>query len=355
AVEDWGFVQSVRRKLGEKGWIAMSWPKEYGGQDASSMKQVIFIEEMAYYRCPGRDTQGGRLVGPVIILHGTEEQKKKHLGAIARGEAVWAQGFSEPESGSDLASLKTKAVEDGDDFVINGQKIWSSFAHKADWMHVLARTDPSVPKHKGISYFLVDLKTPGVTVRPIVDITGRHRFNETFFDNVRVPKQNLLGPKNGGWYVAVQTLDFERAGVEYPAWMRRLLAELVAYAKETRRNGVPLSKEPLVRNKLAERAIEIECNRMLAYRIAWLQSKGIVPNYEASVTKVYRGELFQRLTNTGMQIMGLSGQLGEGSTWARLRGRLMFQYMFTLAGTIAGGTSEIQRNIVALRGLGLPR
>ncbi len=353
--EDWDFTLKMRRRLAEKGWLTMAWPREYGGQGASHMKQVIFAEEMTYQRAPGRDGFGIRMLAPTLMIHGTEEQKREHLPPIARGEVQWCQGYSEPESGSDLASLQTRAVEDGDDFVINGAKIWTSMAHRADWMFMLARTDPSAPKHRGISFFLLNMRDPGVTVRPIINMAGLHSFNMVTFDNVRVSKRNLVGERNRGWYVGATLLDFERSGVEYSAGARRTLEELVQFCKGHTRNGRALAEDPLVRRRLADMAIEVEVSRLLSYNIAWMQSQGKVPNKEASMGKVFGTELQQRMAATGMAILGLYGQLGPDSRYAPLQGRIQRSYMTSVSATIAAGTSEIQRNIIATRGLGLPR
>ncbi len=353
--EGWDLNLEMRRKLGEKGWLAVSWPKEYGGLGGSHIQSVIFTEEMSYHRAPGRDLQGVGFIGPCLLVHGTEEQKKVHLKAIAEGRVTWCQGFSEPESGSDLASLNTRALEDGDDYVITGQKIWSSGAHKADWCHLLARTDPEAPKHKGISYFLIDMKSPGVDVRRIVDMGGNKRFNEIFLDNVRVPKSNVLGEVNRGWYVAMATLDFERSGVEYSADARRVIDDVTNFAKETRYNGATLIDKSSVRNTLANMTIEAEAARLLSYRVMWMQSTGVIPNYESSMVKAFATEMVQRTASSAMRILGMYSQLSEGSKWAPLEGYLKMFYLTTISRTIAGGTTEIQRNIVATRGLGLPR
>ncbi|MBI3952983.1 MAG: acyl-CoA dehydrogenase family protein [Chloroflexi bacterium] len=353
--EAWAFTQRMRKRLAAKGWLTMAWPKEYGGMGAPHIQQMIFAEEMAYHRAPGRDGQGVGMVGPTLMINGTEEQKKQHLGAIGRGEVVWCQGYSEPGSGSDLASLQTRAAADGDDFVINGQKIWTSGAHRADWVHVLTRTDPNAPKHRGISYFMVPVKTPGITVRPLINMANLHGFNEVFFDNVRVPRRNMIGEENRGWYVATTTLDFERSGVDRAASARRTLEELVEFARETKRNGQRLAADPTVAGRLAELRVEVEVCRMLCYRIGWMQSKGLVPNAESSMGKLYGSELQQRLAGAGVAIMGLYGQLAAGSKWAPLRGRFERAYLTSVSSTIAAGTSEIQRNIISQRGLGLPR
>lgn len=352
---DWNVTLQMRKKLAEKGWLTMHWPEEYGGQGVSPVRSAVFNEEMSYNRVPGRDIFGVRMLAPTLMIFGTEEQKQTFLRPVARGEVQWCQGYSEPGSGSDLASLQTRAASDGDDYVINGSKIWTTMAHRADWIMLLARTDPDAPKHRGISFILVDMKSPGVSVRPIYNMAGGHDFNEVFFDNVRVPKRNLVGEENRGWYVGVTLLDFERSGIDYSATSRRLLSEMVEYARSTQNNGETVSKNPAVRNMLTERYIESEAARLLAYQVAWMQGEGLVPNKEASMSKVFGSETLQRVTSTGMEIMGLYSQLRSGDKWAPLKGRIPDNWMFSFSHTIAAGTSEVQRNIIASRGLGLPR
>ena len=352
---DWDFTRTMRKKLADLGWLTMHWPKEYGGQEASPIRSAIFNEEMSYHRAPGRDIFGVRMLAPTLMIYGNEEQKERFLRPVARGEVQWCQGYSEPGSGSDLASLQTRAVSDGDDYVVNGSKIWTTMAHQADWMMLLARTDPDAPKHRGISFLLVDMKSPGVSVQPVYNMTGGHDFNQVFFDNVRVPKANLVGDENRGWYVGVTLLDFERSGIDYSATARRLLAELTEWAKSTSVNGRPVSEDPQVKNDLVERHMEAEAARLLAYNVAWMQGQGLVPNKEASISKVFGSETLQRVTSTAMDILGLHGQLRPGDRWAPLLGRVPENWMFSFSHTIAAGTSEIQRNIIATRGLGLPR
>ena len=352
---DWDFTLKMRKKLADKGWLTMAWPEEYGGQGASQMMQLIFAEEMAYFGAPGRDAFGTSMLAPTLMIHGTEEQKREYLPPVARGEVQWCQGYSEPESGSDLASLQTRAVEDGDDFVINGTKVWTSSAHRADHIMLLTRTDPDAPKHRGISFILADMNTPGIEVKPIINIANEHGFNMVTFDNVRVPKKNLVGELNRGWYVGTTLLDFERSGVDYSASSRRVLEELIDYCKNTTRNGRTLAEDPLVRRRLAELAVEVETSRLISYNVAWMQSNGIVPNKEASMGKVVGTELQQHVFSAGMELMGLYGQLEGDSKYAKLQGRIEKGYLINISATLASGTSEIQRNIIATRGLGLPR
>ena len=351
----WDFNLVMRKKLAEKGWLTMAWPEEYGGQSASHMMQVIFSEEMSYNRAPGRDVFGTRMMAPTLMIHGTEEQKKQFLPPVSRGDVQWCQGYSEPESGSDLASLQTRAVEDGDDFVVNGTKIWTSSAHRADHIMVLTRTDPDAPKHRGISFLLCDMNTPGITVNPIINMADDHGFNMVTFEDVRIPKKNLVGEQNRGWYVGATLLDFERSGVDYSAGAKRTLEELVDFAKNNKRNGTLIADDPVMRNRFADLAIEVEVSKLISYNIAWMQSQGLVPNKEASMGKVLGTELQQHVSYTGMQMLGMHGQLGPGSSHAPLKGRIEHMYLTDVSQTIQAGTSEINRNIIATRGLGLPR
>ena len=345
------------RKLAQRGWIAPSWPQQYGGAGMSVMQQFVFNEEMGEARAvqPGVITVG--IVGPTIIALGTEEQKAQHLPGILSGEVIWCQGYSEPGAGSDVASLQTRAVRDGDDWLISGQKIWTSGAHVASWIILLARTNPDAPKHKGLTYFIVDMKAPGVSVRPLVQMTGSSEFNEVFFEDVRVPGGNILGEVDRGWYGAVQTLDIERSSIGALVGQRQAVEDLIAFAKEHRADGSSrLDPNPLLRYDLADRYIETLAGRMLAYRIVSMQARGRTPNYEASMAKLYTNEVNQRIYRTAMQVIGLYGQItGQIPERAPKRGRYGYMYLRSVANTIEGGTSEVQRNIIATRGLGLPR
>ena len=348
--------ESFTRKLAAKGWLTMAWPRQYGGQDASVLRQLVYNEEMAYWGAPGQ-TMGADRFGPTLILYGTEEQKAHHLPLIAADEVTWCQGFSEPGSGSDLASLQTRAVRDGDEYVVNGQKIWTSNAQNADYMGLLARTDPGAPKHRGITFFILDMKAPGVTVQPLVQMTGEAGFNQVFFENARIPASNVIGEVNRGWYVATATLDFERSGIHRVIGGLRLLEELIDYAKQapSRSPGyASLYDVPRIRQGLAGFKIGYEVGRTLSYRVGWMQSRQMVPNYEASIAKIFGTELRQKVANFAINSLGLAGQVTEGP-WAPLAGRVAKEYLSTVSLTIAAGTSEINRNIVAQRGLGMPR
>jgi len=354
--EAWEFSKQFQKKLAARGWLVPQWPKQYGGADMGILEQLILQEEMAYRGAPIPGSSGIRMLGPVLMLYGTEEQKREHLPGIASGDVIWCQGYSEPGSGSDLASLQTRAVRDGDEYVINGQKIWTSNADLAGRTVLLGRPDPGAPKHRGISFFVFPMKTPGISVQPLINLAGIHGFNQTFYDNVRVPVKSLVGEENRGWYVGAALLDFERSNISGAAIAKRSLEQLTQYCRETKSNGGSLFSQPLVRNELAELAIETEVGRLLSYRVASIQARGQIPNKEASMAKLYHSELAQRLAGTGVQIMGLYGQVRpESPRWARLRGQFTMRYMTSVSGTIATGTSEIQRNIIATRGLGLPR
>lgn len=350
------FLREWRRSLASRGWIAPHWPREYGGAGMTQGEQFIFNEEMAEARAPDVGGFGVTMIGPTLILYGTDEQKQRHLAGITSGDVVWCQGYSEPGSGSDLASLQTRAVRDGDDYVVNGQKIWSSGAHRADWMFMLARTDPDAPKHRGISMLLVDMKSAGISIQPLVNMAGQHHFNQEFFDNVRVPVENRVGDENRGWYVGATLLDFERSNIRGSIGLRQTVADLVAFARDaSKRDGVPVRLSASVRVELAERAVEADIARLMSYRIISMQKRGQIPNYEASMNKLFRSEVSQRVAQTGMKIIGLYGNLLRGSHYAALKGRISTSYLTTVSSTIAAGTSEIQRNVIATRGLGLPR
>lgn len=349
------FAHEFTKKLGQRNWLAVSWPREYGGLEWPFWRQFIFNEELANFDAPVVGRNATRFLGPTIMCYGTEAQKQQHLPGILSGETVWCQGYSEPNAGSDLGSLQTRAVQDGDEFIINGQKIWTSMAQHSDWIFMLVRTDPNAPKHRGISYFLVDMHTPGITVKPLIDMSNGHHFNEVYFENVRVPRAGLLGELHRGWYMATTTLSYERSGIEGPAAAGRYVRRLTQYARETQRNGKPLAEDPLIRQRLSQLATEVEVARALAWRIASVQTRGDIPGPEAPALKVFASELFQRIAQTGMQMLGLYSQLESESKWAPLAGAIERLYLVSVSRTIAAGTSEIQRNIIAERGLGLPR
>ena len=336
--------------LNERRWVAPHWPAEYGGAGLSPMEQFILNQELARAGAPPVGGSGVGMLGPTLIVHGTDAQRKKYLPPILAGEVTWAQGYSEPGSGSDLASLQTRAARDGDDFVINGQKIWTSGAHTADSIFALVRTDPEAPKHRGISFILIeDIKSPGITVRPLVDMGNRHYFNEVFFEDVRVPTANLVGEENRGWYVGMTLLDFERSNIGGAVAARRSLSRLLdtIRADPGLRASVNASS---ARHEIAQRYIETEVMYQFSMRIISMQNRGQVPNDEASMSKLYNSELSQRLAQTAMQATGLRGNLMEGDDAS-----FAHSYVGMVPATIRGGTSEVQRNVIATRGLGLPR
>ena len=344
--------ESWRMALAERGWIAPAWPAEYGGAGMKPMDQFILSQEFAEAGAPRLGGLGLMMLGPTLIEHGTEEQKQEHIPGILSGEVEWCQGYSEPGSGSDLASLQTRAVRDGDDYVINGQKIWTSLAHRAHWMFMLARTDPDAPKHRGITYFLLDMKTPGITVQPLVNMTGGHDFNEVFFEDVRVPARNIIGEVNRGWYVGTTTLDFERSSIGTPIGLRQAVERNLAWLRE-HGEEIPATTREAARFEWAERFIEVQTATMLAYRIISMQDAGEIPNAESSIAKLFTTELSQRIARSASHMVGMWGDVSDEK--APLKGMPGFGYVNQVRETIAGGTSEIQRNIIATRGLGLPR
>ncbi len=351
--EDWPGQMAFLKQLASRKWVAPAWPVPYGGLGWKHINQMIFSEELAYAGAPdaGRVFSVG-MIGPTLIVHGSEAQKKLHLPRITSGEDIWCQGYSEPGAGSDLASLQTRAVRDGDDYLINGQKIWTTGAHHADWCFLVVRTDPDLPKHKGISFLLVDMKTPGITVQPIVNMGGFHEFNQVFFEDVRVPVANRVGEENNGWYVAMTLLDFERSNVASIASNQRLLDELAGYLRASKPGG---GYSAVFRHRLADLYIANDVGRLLSYRTAWMQETGKVVNTEASVIKVFATELAQRISNFGVNVQGPGGGLRPGSSNTQMGGQLADDHLENVSPTIYSGSSEVQRNIIATRGLGLPR
>ena len=343
-------------KLYEAGYAGLTWPKEYGGRGAPYTHQAIFLEETARAEAPEHiGVIGLGMAGPTIIAHGTDEQKSRYLGKILSGEEIWCQGFSEPGSGSDLASLRTRAEEDGDDLVVNGQKVWSSFAHIADHCILMVRTDPDAPKHKGITYVLADMHAPGVDVRPLKQITGDPEFNEIFFSDVRVPKKNILGEMHGGWGVAMTTLLHERGtlGFALTARLEVAVKKLVETAKQERSDGSIPADDPLLRDRIAQQWIDLQALRFLNYRALTGLVKTGVPGPEGSVAKLHWSESNQRLGLLAMEVLGPDSQLdGSDGFW---NGYWQYHQLRSRGNTIEAGTSEVLRNIIAERVLGLPR
>lgn len=349
--EQAAFTRAFRKKLAAKGWLTMGWPEAFGGAGASYMTQTVYMEEMSSAGAPGAYDQGVWLAGPALMMHGTKEQQERWLPKMRTADVHWCQLFSEPGAGSDLASLQTRAVRDGDEYVINGQKIWTSGAQGADWGIMLARTDPDAPKHRGISYFMLDMRSPGVTVRPLVNMMGSEHFTEVFLEDVRIPRDCLVGEENRGWYIATTTLDQERSSINRVVMTRSTLGGLIEYTK----TQPDLLNRAEIRHELAERYMEFEIGRWLCYRVAQMQSQGKVPNSEASVSKVFGTELQRQMGVTGMRVLGMAGQVEPPSKYAPLKGRIERWALAAPSYTIAGGTSEVNRNIIATRGLGMPR
>ena len=339
-------IREFSKKLGEKRWLCPSLPKEYGGMGATHIERLIVQDELLYYRALPLMV-GTTIVAPTLMMYGNEEQKQEFLPRIASGEIEFALGYTEPDAGSDLANISTKAEEKDGYFVVNGSKTFNTACHYADYVWLAARTDTTPQKHRGISLFMVDLKTPGISLNALYTMDDE-RTNEVFYDDVKVPKKYLIGEKNKGFYYMATALAFER---NFPVGLlRRNFEELVEYVKETGKN-----KEPLVRQKLAQLKTELEIAWLFSYRIVLLAEKGIVPDWQSPITKMFGSELMWRMGSTGLEILGLYGQLQRESKWAPLYGRMEHLYRHSRRRMISAGTSEILRNTIAIRGLGLPR
>jgi alkylation response protein AidB-like acyl-CoA dehydrogenase len=348
---DWVRVhRTMAEKLGERGWISAHWPVEYGGRGASPFFRLILREELARCHCPGYDSIGAGIVAPALMLKGSEEQKKRHLPGIASGRVIWCETLSEPGHGSDLAALETFAREDGDSYVVNGQKIWTTNGHFADWNALIVRTDREVkPGYRGLTFFLLDMKTPGITVNPIINMAGHHDFNEVFFDDVRIPKENIVGGLNQGFYVVMALLDYERTTDPAYAFAAVYLGDLAEYA---RRHG---RLDPLTKRRIAQLTADCEVARLHHYRVTWMQSRGMVPNTESAMSKMCGFETLQRVAEFGMELAGPYALLEENSPLAPWQGRIPSIYLRSFGHSLEQGTSEIDKDVIAQRGLGLPR
>jgi alkylation response protein AidB-like acyl-CoA dehydrogenase len=356
--ESFPYLRAWQRKLYEGGWAAVSWPKEFGGRSATLMEQSLFWEEMARVEAPPMaNSLGLGLIGPTIIAYGTDEQKKRFIPKILSAEEIWCQGFSEPNAGSDLASLQTEARLDGDHYVVNGQKVWTSYGWIGDWCELVVRTDPNVPKHKGLSVLLIDMKSPGVEVRPLKQMTGESEFNELFFRDVRVPLANVLGKVNDGWNVAVSTLMYERGsyGARLHLLFKRNINRLIELSHKFQKNGHPAAQDPITRQKLAQCYAEIEIMRWNQLRAFSRITATGVPGPEGSIQKIFWSELNQRVQQIAQEIFGPYGQLLAGDKQAVDNGIWSYGYLRTRGNTIEAGTSEVQRNIIGHFVLGLPR
>ncbi|HJP41380.1 MAG TPA: acyl-CoA dehydrogenase family protein [Dehalococcoidia bacterium] len=347
---DGGSNRVFSKQLAERGWIGIAWPEEYGGGGRGAIEQMIYNEEMILANAPrGYHFTAERQVGPSVILHGTEDQKREWLPKIMNADVSFALGLSEPGAGSDLASVATRATRDGDEYVVNGQKIWTSNAHLSDAIWLVTRTEPDAPKHRGISCMLVDLDSPGITIRPLVDLTYSHHFNEVFFEDVRVPVNRRVGEENRGWYILAEHLDFERSGIERLIDYQWIYDAMLEEARGRASTGALTVS---TRIAIASLALEREVGRLLCYRVAWMQSVGLKPNAEASEAKAFGTEWSQRLAGVAFQLFGMKSAAATDDSMPM---RLQIGYRNAVSRTIAGGTSEIQRNIIATRGLGLPR
>lgn len=349
-------ARAWHRKLYEGGWIGLSWPRQYGGRQATLIEQVIVQQEAARIGAhPGVNLIGIGMIGPTIMQWGTEEQKQRYLRPMLAGEAIWAQGFSEPGAGSDVASLQCSAVRDGDDYLVNGQKVWTTGAQWARWIELLVRTDPTRPKHEGISCLIVDMQSPGITVRPLRQITGDASFNEVFFENVRVPRANLLGPENDGWKVAITTLMHERVAIGGLGMGESALEQLVDLARRVWRHGKAAAADSAVRQQLAQFAIEIKAAKYSAMRRLTKQLRGEQPGPEGSVGKLTLTELQLQMSRFAYELLGPYAALIEASPYRVGRGQWATRVLEARGLSIAGGTTEIQKNILAIRTLHLPR
>ena len=352
------FLSRWQRKLYDAGFMGLTWPKDYGGRGLTFMEELILHEEMALVKAPPiLNILAIGMAGPTIIAYGTEEPKKRYPAKMLSCEEIWCQGYSEPNAGSDLAALQTRAVKDGEYWVVNGQKVWTSVAHVADWMMLLARTDPDAPRHKGITYFLLDMTLPGITVKPLRQITGDPEFNEVYLDNVRVHESQILGGLNNGWAVGLTTLMFERLALGFGLQVRLRIAldGLIELARRTRRNGSPATKDATIRQKLAQLWIDTEVFKYTGARAITKLLKGELPGPEASTGKMMWVEGHQRLQELAMEIQGPYSQLTRGSKWAIESGLWQYSFLRSLANSIEGGTTEIMKNIIGERVLGLPK
>ena len=356
--EAYDAMRAWQRKVFDAGYIGLTWPKEYGGRGLTFLEEMILHEEMALAKAPPvLNILGVGMAGPTIIAYGTEEQKQRYPAKILSCEEIWCQGYSEPNAGSDLAGLQTRAVKDGEHWVVNGQKVWTSLAHIADFMMLLARTDPEAPKHKGITYFLLDMKLPGVTVKPLKQLTGDAEFNEVFFDNVRVHESQVLGGVNNGWAVGLTTLMYERLALGFGLQVRLRIAldGLVELARKMDKHGRSVVKDPIMRQKIAQLWIDTECLKYTGARAITKLLKGEIPGPEASTGKMGWVETHQKLQELAMEIEGPYSQLLRGSDWAVDGGLWQYTFLRSRANSIEGGTTEIQKNIIGERILGLPK
>jgi alkylation response protein AidB-like acyl-CoA dehydrogenase len=351
-------LRQWQRTLHTAGYVGIDWPPEYGGRGASIMEQIILYEEMSRAQAPQPVNRGGlSMLGPTLMKHGTPAQQARHLARILTAEEIWCQGFSEPNAGSDLANVQTRAVLDGDWYVLAGQKVWTSMAHVADWGFFLVRTDPAAPKHKGISFLLVDMKSPGISIRPLRQITGEAEFNEVFLESVRVPATNVVGMVNEGWGVALTTLAYERdllTMIRHIS-LRTALERLVALARRTKKNGHTAADDPVLRQRIAALAIAERCLQLNGYRSLTCILTGGAPGPEGSTSKLFWSQVDQDLAEAATEVIGPYSQVAAPSPWAPDEGQWEFYALLARGSGIRAGTSEILRNILGERVLGLPK
>lgn len=349
------FAVDFNKKLAERGWYTAWWPKEHGGLEFDPIEMRILDSELAYHGV-GVLNAVGMQVASLLFAHGNEEQKQRFLPGIASCDVIWGEGYSEPDAGADLASLKTLALRDGDDYVVDGSKIWTGAGHRADWMFVFSRTNPDVPRHQGISFVLVDMQSPGVSVRPIENMAGIVNFAQEYFEGVRVPAENLVGEENTGWRQRPSVGTGGYGLTDNPSKMRRHLERLVEHYHNGAQEGEPHDRRALRRQKIGKLATEIELANIFSWRNASLRTRGEMTIAAGESAGIFNGELNQRFAGTAVEILGLYGPLlPENDRWVQLRGWFGRAYMFTVASTIYGGTKDVHRNVLAHRGLGLPR
>ena len=347
-----GEVAAFRRKLGAKGWFGLNWPAEYGGLGLGAVHLHLLMSEFEYWGVPGPDLTVTS-IAPMIMRHGTEQNKQEFLPAIARGEMTCALGYSEPDAGTDLASLRTRAVRDGDEWVINGSKIWNSGAQRSTHEWLCVRTDPDAPRHRGISVIVVPVDSPGVRIRPLIAWSG-YRTNEVFFDDVRVPVTNLIGEENHGWSYITGALDLERGALTNAGDLRRALDELQVLARTPRLDGsVPLDN-PAMRRRLAQAEADVEVAGLMGHEASSMLADGVIPTVEVSVEKVFSSELRQRIADLGIDVLGAEGLLAHRNPEARAGGRFEKLYRFAPLMRFGGGTNEVLRDVIAQRGHGMP-
>jgi len=351
--EGWEFHRYCAKEFAKRGWLALGWPKEYGGT-GEMMEKVLFAEARGYYDLAGSDIFGVSMLAPTLLAAGSEEIKKEFLPKIANAELMFCELWSEPNSGSDLAGLQASAVRKGDEFIINGQKTWNTGAHFADWAFGVYKSDPNAKKHHNLTFMLCDMKTPGITVKGIPYMSGSHVYNEVYLDDVHIPTKYIIGQENEGWAVVNVLAGFERSNLDMVYGLVRGVEELVHYCNETKRGGQPLSKDPMVRNKVADMACQLEAVRTLAYRVADQQNRNEMGLMDAAAVKVFASELMEKYAHVACDILGPYGQ-AEHSKFAKMNGGPAYTYQGCFVPIVSMGTNEIQRNIIAWYGLGLPR